>query len=91
MREVTRATFRFLPAAGQPLDTLEVAPDSIPPQFQTWFQSDPSKELGGVFKLTQRFTIQGDPQDVDAISVVLTSRAGDSATTTFRLTDRCTN
>ncbi len=79
-REVTQAVFTFSAAAGQ---TLQTSASSITIDettlFGNWFASASNSQFGSVFVYTQPFTIQGDVNSVNAVSVTLTNRVGSTS------------
>jgi large repetitive protein len=73
-REITQGTFRF---SGTNLEGTEFT-TPLTATFNSWFQSEASREFGGAFTLTFPFTIQGDGGNVNSVSVTLTNSVGAS-------------
>ena len=73
-REVTQGTFRF---AGSNLQTTELNVQ-LTTTFNTWFQSAASQTFGGQFSLRIPFTIQGDTNNVNSVTVTLANASGAS-------------
>jgi hypothetical protein len=82
-REMTQATFHFVPVAGTQL----VMPDiTIPADtlFSTWFSSTPSDAYGSMFTYTQDFTISDGAANIQSIQITLTNSVGASASITVQ-------
>lgn len=74
-RQVSGATFRFVPFPGAALGTSEVSPP-VASAFQSWFASQESRQYGGQFLLTVPFTVQGSFGALASVQVTLTNSAG---------------
>lgn len=82
-RETTQATFDFTAASGQSLGTsqLQVSTTSL---FNGWFGSSAGATVGGVFRYTQPFTVNGS-STVAGVTVKLGNSAGTSASASCQL------
>lgn len=82
-REVTQSTFDFSAASGQSLGTteLQVTTTSI---FSGWFGSGAGATVGGLFRYTQPFTVNGSAT-IAGITVKLGNSVGTSAAVSCQL------
>lgn len=76
-RDITTATFRLASSGGGTLQTSDFTVQ-VGQAFSSWFGSDGSKQFGGQFRYTQPFTVQGDSNAINSVTVTLTSSAGAS-------------
>jgi hypothetical protein len=53
--------------------------------FSTWFGSSNASSVGGVFRYTQPFTVQGSATSVASLTVRLGNTAGTSAPSSCQL------
>ena len=76
-RDLTKATFRFQPAPGADLRTVEI---EIPLQAlaANWFAGAESDRFGGMFSYQQSFLLQGDASAASAVTVELGNGIGNS-------------
>ena len=77
-RSLTRATFLFTPAQGANLETSTVTL-TLGPAAANWFQSQTGTSLGGQFRLSMPFTVQGEVSAIQSVTVTLTNGEGTSA------------
>jgi hypothetical protein len=77
-REVSQATFHFVPAAGQNLSTTDLSV-SLSSAFTTWYQNEASTAFGTQFLYSQPFTLDSDATAIGSVTVVLTNFQGASA------------
>jgi hypothetical protein len=82
-REATQATFDFTAASGQSLGTSQLQL-STATLFSGWFASSAGSTVGGVFRYTQPFTVNGS-STVAGVSVKLGNSAGTSAAASCQL------
>jgi len=76
-REVTHGTFRFTPPPGVSLQNTEVTVPLTDPA-RRWYESDEGKRFGSLFTLSQRFTVQGNLNDIANVTVTLSNTEGAS-------------
>jgi len=76
-RQVNSATFNFRARSGVQLTNPSVSPTTIGGEFATWFGG--STEFGGLFTLRMPFTISGEQNAIDGVTVTLQNDAGTSA------------
>jgi hypothetical protein len=76
-REVTQGTFRFTPPPGVSLQTTELTVQ-LTDSAKRWYESDEGKRFGSLFTLSQRFTVQGNLNDIANVSVTLSNAEGNS-------------
>ena len=77
-RSLTQVTFLFTPAQGANLDTNTVTL-TLGPAAANWFQSQTGTSLGGQFRLSMPFTVQGEVSAIRSVAVTLTNGEGTSA------------
>ena len=77
-REVSQATFHFVPATGQNLSTTDLSV-SLSSAFTTWYQNEASTAFGTQFLYSQPFTLDSDATAIGSVTVVLTNFQGASA------------
>lgn len=75
IRQITGATFRFIPLPGAQLGTAEVTVP-VASAFQAWFGSQESRQYGGQFLLVVPFNVQGSFSALASLQVTLTNSAG---------------
>jgi large repetitive protein len=80
-RDMTSARFQFRAGAGTNLQTTE-ATVQVADVFGGWYQNDESDQFGSTFLYTQPFTIQGDANAVNGVTVTLTNSTGTSEAAT---------
>jgi hypothetical protein len=78
IRQVTGATFNFTPVSGVELNPSSVSPN-VTAAFQTWFDGEESAGFGSTFTLTMPFTIGGEQNAIQSVSVTLSNSQGTSA------------
>jgi hypothetical protein len=83
-REATQATFDFTAASGASLGTTQLALQTGS-LFTGWFGSSGAATVGGLFRYTQPFTVQGSGASISGLSVRLGNAAGTSAVATCQL------
>jgi hypothetical protein len=76
-REVAQGTFRFTPAPGVSLQTTELTVQ-LADAGKRWYESDDGKRFGSLFTLSQRFTVQGNLNDIANVTVTLSNAEGSS-------------
>jgi streptogramin lyase len=74
-REMLRAQFRFTAGADFDLPVSEVTID-VSNAFQSWYQTPASAAFGSMFRYVQPFTVQGDVNGVQSVTVTLTNAQG---------------
>lgn len=80
-REVTQATFHFIAAPGDQVNT----PDITLPVgtiFASWFSTPPSDPYGSTFSYTQIFNVSGGATNVGSVQITLTNTVGVSTSQT---------
>jgi hypothetical protein len=77
-RSVTQATFRFTAAQGANLETNTLTLNLGTPAA-SWFQSPTGTSVGGQFRLSMPFAVQGEVTAIQSVSVTLTNGEGNSA------------
>jgi hypothetical protein len=77
-RSVTTATFHFIPAAGQTLQTTDISID-VTALFAQWYSSAQSQTFGSSFLYSQLFTLDDDASVVGQVTVTLSNALGVSA------------
>lgn len=92
-RQITGASFQFIPNAGANLQTTELAPAGIGAAFTAWYQSAASQTngLGSQFRLVQPFTVAGAADAVRDVRVVLSNATGSSPPVTAAFESGCPN
>jgi hypothetical protein len=83
-REATQATFDFTAVSGQSLGTSELQVNAAP-LFTSWFGSSAGATVGGIFRYTQPFNVNGAAANVGSITVKLGNAVGTSATASCQL------
>ncbi|HEY3835032.1 MAG TPA: IPT/TIG domain-containing protein, partial [Bryobacteraceae bacterium] len=80
-RDMTQAVFQLNAAPGGSFtsSTITVPISTI---FTTWYQSAASATFGGQFTYTQPFTVIGDTNQVQSVTVTMTNSAGTSISMT---------
>jgi hypothetical protein len=80
-RDMTQAVFQLNPAPGGSFtsSTITVPLSSL---FTTWYQSAASATFGSQFTFTQPFTVIGDTNQIQSVTVTLTNSAGTSVSMT---------
>ena len=76
-RSLTQATFLFTAAQGANLQTSTLT-STLGTAATSWFQSPTGTSLGGQFRLSMPFTVQGEVTAIQSVSVTLTNGAGTS-------------
>ncbi len=74
-RSLTQASFRFTPVQGANLQSSTVTV-SLATSATSWFQSPTATSVGGQFRLLMPFTVQGDVNSIQSVSVTLTNAEG---------------
>jgi hypothetical protein len=76
-RDMVSGLFHFAPASNASIPQSDVTvPLSSP--FTTWYQNTASNQFGSQFSLTVPFSVQGNPSEIVAVTVTLTSSKGAS-------------
>ena len=83
-REITQATVRLIPSASSDLLTAEVIVP-LADAARAWYERADSAPFGSQFNLVLPFTIQGNANAIDSVSLVLADSAGSSQQATARL------
>jgi hypothetical protein len=83
-RSLQSLAFQFAAATGARLDTQQLNAD-IESAFSAWYQSTASREFGGQFTAAIRFTISGDINSIQSVTVTATNSRGASAPSTVQL------
>jgi hypothetical protein len=83
-RDATTATFDFQAASGATLGTSELVA-TVTPLFSAYFGGSSGDNVGGVFRYTQPFNIQGNATSIASITVKLGNSAGTSAAVSCQL------
>lgn len=82
-REVTSASFHFVPVAGASLTTSDfTAP--VGPDFAAWFANPQSLAYGSGFLYTQVFNVSDDASKIASVQITLTNSIGVSTTQTVQ-------
>ena len=76
-RDLASATFTFTAAPGSEVNGASITMDLRDAMTQ-WFASGEGRDNGSLFHLAAPFTLQGDIQAVQSVSVTLTNSAGTS-------------
>jgi hypothetical protein len=76
-RSLTQMVFRFTPRPGSVLGTTNFTVQ-LGPSSAAWFQSEASKQFGSLFRLTVPFSVQGDINAIQSVSVTLSNAEGTS-------------
>jgi hypothetical protein len=76
-REATQATFDFTAASGASLGTTQLSVQTAS-LFSAWFGSGTASGVGGIFRYTQPFTVQGSATTIASLTVRLGNSAGTS-------------
>jgi hypothetical protein len=76
-RSISQAVFNFV---GQPGSTLETSSFTmeVGSLFATWYQSETGRSYGSQFRLRIPFTVQGDMNGINTLSVILKNNIGSS-------------
>lgn len=85
-REVSSVTFTFMPAPGTQLKGNTSFQVPVGPAFASWFNSTDGQAAGSTFGLTVPFTISGDRNVINAVTVTLTNSIGTSTPETGTIT-----
>jgi hypothetical protein len=83
-REATQAAFDFAASSGASLGTTQITLQTTS-LFSTWFGSGSASGVGGVFRYTQPFTVQGNASSVASLTVRLGNSAGTSGAASCQL------
>ena len=82
-RSLTQATFLFTAAQGANLQTSTLT-STLGTAATSWFQSPTGTSLGGQFRLSMPFTVQGEVTAIQSVSVTLTNGEGSSTPFTIQ-------
>jgi hypothetical protein len=77
-RDLSTATFTFAVTSGTQIDGSATLSVDVRNAFVQWYGSTPSLGFGSVFRLQVPFTIQGDPNLIQSVSVTLANSQGTS-------------
>jgi hypothetical protein len=76
-RSLRQVTFRFTPTQTGTLQTSIVTLD-LSSAATNWFESQTGRPFGGQFQIVMPFTVQGDLNSIQSVSVTLTNAMGES-------------
>ena len=76
-RDMTQATFHFVPTTGNTLKTTDVTV-TLSDVFTTWYQGTNSDQFGTQFTYTQPFTLDSDASVISSVTVTLSNSQGAS-------------
>lgn len=83
-REMSTATFHFIPASGASIATPDVTLP-LTSLFTPWYGSATSQQYGSSFQYTQQFQFSSNVSStISGVTVTLTNSTGTSATTTVQ-------
>jgi hypothetical protein len=80
-RDMTQATFHLNPVAGGSFTSSDFTVN-IANLFTTWYQSAASAAFGSQFNYAQTFTVIGDTNQIQSVTVTLANSAGTSVSMT---------
>jgi hypothetical protein len=81
-RDITTATFTFTPSSGTAFSGTTTFSVPVSSEFSAWYQSAQSQSFGSMFKLQVPFTLTGNVNVLQSVSVTLTNSVGTSAPVT---------
>lgn len=85
-RSVSKLDFEFTPPAGRSTPPLKLAA-TVEKDFDTWFQSQASRGLGGQFSAVIRFTLSGSLNAFESVTVIATNTQGKSTPRILKLNE----
>jgi hypothetical protein len=82
-RDMTTAVFQLNPAPGGSF-TSSVITVPVSSLFTSWYQSSGATAFGSQFTYAQPFTVIGDTNQIQSVTVTLTNSAGTSVSATSK-------
>jgi hypothetical protein len=82
-RDMTQAVFHLNAAPGGSFTSTDITVP-VSTLFASWYQSSASTTFGGQFTYAQPFTVIGDVNEVESVTVTMTNSAGSSPPMTSR-------